>query len=117
MSINYEGKVFGSVSNSGSGEVGNETRFHYHQQGSIVWADYSGGDIARGSLLATVDEQGRLDMRYQHVNRRGELKTGICQSTPVTLPDGRCRLLEKWTWTCGDRSSGESMIEEFPVEL
>lgn len=117
MTINYEGKVFRSLSNSQSGEVGAETRFHYHQQGSIVWADYSGGDIAKGTLLATVDGQGCLDMRYQHVNHRGELKTGTCRSTPQVLPDGRYRLHEKWAWTCDDRNSGESVIEELPVEL
>ena len=28
------------------------------------------------------------------------------------LPDGRIRLHEKWQWTSGDLSSGESVIEE-----
>jgi hypothetical protein len=38
--------------------------------------------------------------------------TGICRSTPEILPDGRIRLHEKWQWTSGDRSSGESIVEE-----
>jgi len=38
--------------------------------------------------------------------------TGVCRSTPELLPDGRIRLHEKWQWTCGDRASGESIIEE-----
>src|SRR4029077_8110782 len=99
MKINYEGRIFGSVSNSSSGEVGEQTRFYYHQQGKVVWADYSGGSIAKGALLATVDEEGGLDMRYQHVNVRGQLMTGTCRSTLRILPDGRYRLHEKWAWT------------------
>jgi len=38
--------------------------------------------------------------------------TGICRSTPQTLADGRIRLHEKWQWTCGDLSLGESVVEE-----
>ena len=110
--MNYDGKVFKSVKNSDSGDVGSETVFHYHQDGNIVWAEYSGGNVVCGHLVAIRDNDGALDMRYQHVNSAGELMTGECRSTPELLHDGRIRLYEKWRWTCGDRSSGESVIEE-----
>ena len=38
--------------------------------------------------------------------------TGICQSTPELLPNGKLRLHEAWQWTAGDRSKGSSVIEE-----
>ena len=41
--------------------------------------------------------------------------TGECHSVPEILPDGRYRLREKWRWTCGDGSSGESVIEELAL--
>ena len=110
--INYDGRTFASVVNSATGEVSSETRFHYHQKDSLVWAEYAGGEIVRGQLIATVDEAGALDMRYQHVNRRGELMTGKCVSTPEITADGRLRLHEKWQWTSGDSSAGESIVEE-----
>ncbi|KAK3186551.1 hypothetical protein K4F52_004591 [Lecanicillium sp. MT-2017a] len=110
--VNYDGKIFASAANTANGEVGADTRFHYHQQGSIVWAEYSGGSIARGNLIATVLPDGSLDMRYHHVNTSGELMTGKCHATPETLGDGRLRMHEKWQWTAGDHSSGESTIEE-----
>ena len=75
-------------------------------------ADYSGGDIVSGHLIAICDSEGALDMRYHHVNTSGKLMTGVCRSTPEILTDGRIRLHEKWQWTSGDRSSGESIIEE-----
>ncbi|MFN7927544.1 MAG: n-acetylglutamate synthase, partial [Blastocatellia bacterium] len=45
----------------------------------------------------------------------GELMTGICISTPEVLTDGRLRLHESWQWTCGERASGESIVEEILV--
>jgi hypothetical protein len=100
------------VSNSDNGEVDSATVFHYHHEGGVVWATYRGGVIVFGSLIAKVDEDDRLDMRYQHLNSAGELMTGRCRSTPETLPDGRLRLREVWEWTSGDFSRGESIIEE-----
>jgi hypothetical protein len=78
----------------------------------IVWAEYAGGLIVKGSLIATVQADGVLDARYQHVNTSGELMTGQCRSTPEVLPDGRLRLHERWQWTSGDRSEGRSVVEE-----
>jgi hypothetical protein len=112
MPINYHQRTFRSVSNTDNGEVGAETIFHYRQQNNLVTATYEGGSIRYGSLIALVDEQGQLDMRYQHVNIQGELMTGRCHSVPELLPDGRLRLHETWQWTSGDLSSGQSVIEE-----
>ncbi len=112
MNISYDGRIFRPVSNSATGEVGDGTLFHYHQKGDVVWAEYSGGHILFGTLIAKVLEDGSLDMRYQHVNASRELMTGTCRSTPELLPDGPLRLHEKWQWTSGNLSSGESVIEE-----
>lgn len=110
--INYDNRKFASAKNSATGEVSQETIFHYHQKDDLVWAEYSGGAIIFGSLIAKVLENDSLEMRYQHLNEKGELMTGKCFSTPELLPDGRIRLYEKWQWTSGDFSSGESVIEE-----
>jgi len=108
----YDNKTFRSVTNTSNGEVSNETLFHYHQQDKVVWAEYAGGGILKGFLIAVVLESGLLDMRYEHVNTQGELMTGRCSSTPENLPDGRIRLYEQWQWTSGDESSGSSIVEE-----
>ncbi|WP_128544031.1 n-acetylglutamate synthase [Larkinella soli] len=108
----YDGKLFRSVTNTDNGEVDAATTFRYHQENSLVWADYSGGSIVKGFLMAKVGEDGSLDMVYQHLNTDGRFRNGICRSTPEVLPDGRLRLHERWQWTNGDGSSGESIIEE-----
>ena len=109
---NYDGRRFRSVANTANGEVGAGTVFEYHQDGDAVWATYRGGGVTLGTLVATVDGEGRLDMRYAHVNDAGALMTGVCTSTPEALPDGRLRLHETWRWTSGDGSSGTSTLEE-----
>ena len=79
MPIDYEGRVFRSISNSSNGEVSSATHFHYHQQERVVWAAYGGGEIALGTLIAKVNEDDSLDMRYQHLNVRGEF---MASATP-----------------------------------
>jgi hypothetical protein len=110
--INYDGRVFRPVQTGETGEADSGTTFRYFQDGDLVWAEYEGGSIAKGHLVAIADASGCLNMRYHHVNTSGELMTGICGSIPEVLPDGRLRLLEKWQWTSGDLSSGESILEE-----
>lgn len=110
--INYHGKRFRSVNNTENGEVGADTLFHYQQKGNVVFATYAGGQILQGNLVGRVNELGQIDMRYQHLNQQMELMTGQCLSTPEVLDNGKVRLHEKWQWTSGDGSAGESVIEE-----
>ena len=110
--IDYNDKRFRSVTNSATGEVGGDTVFYYHQSDNIVTAEFSGGEIVSGHLIAVCHGGGQLDMRYYHVNSRGELMTGVCRSTPEMLDDGRIRLHETWQWTSGNMSAGTSVLEE-----
>ena len=110
--INYDNKTFKTISTSPNGDSDDETIFEYQQEGDIVSATYSGGNIMFGHLLAIANKDGHLNMRYHHLNNNGELMTGICYSTPELMPDGKIRLHESWRWTSGDESEGESVIEE-----
>jgi hypothetical protein len=110
--INYNDKTFRSVSNSANGEVSEGTVFEYQQEGDLVSATYCGGSVVFGHLIGIVADSGEMDIRYHHLNILGQLMTGICQSAPVILPDGRIRLYERWKWTSGDESEGESVVEE-----
>jgi hypothetical protein len=112
MKINYNGKIFSPVQNSVNGETTAETIFKYNQNGKILTAEYSGGQIISGHLIGLVDENGNIDMRYHQVNINGELMTGICHSKPEILSNGKIRLYEEWKWTSGDKSGGKSILEE-----
>ncbi|GJM63807.1 n-acetylglutamate synthase [Persicobacter diffluens] len=110
--INYQNKKFKALQNSDTGEVSGETIFHYQQEGSRLWATYSGGAILEGHLMGKVDKDGRIEMVYHHRNREGELKSGVCHSMPEILKDGKIRLFEKWQWTFGGKERGTSILEE-----
>lgn len=110
--INYHNKTFVPIQNTENGESSSQTVFHYKQEGNILTSTYSGGEILKGQLIGLVDERGNIEMRYQQVNQKGELRTGKCSSKPEILANGKIRLHEKWEWTSGDRSKGESTLEE-----
>ncbi len=97
---------------SSNGETVEGSVFHYRQKDNIVTCNYYSINVKQGHLIAIVDKEGNLDMRYHQLNSRGELMTGKCVSRPQLLGNGKLRLYETWEWTSGDFSSGESIIEE-----
>ncbi|MDX1544507.1 MAG: n-acetylglutamate synthase [Christiangramia sp.] len=112
MKINYDNKKFRPLQNTKNGETSEETIFEYKQNGKILTSEYSGGKIQKGHLIGLVDENGNIQMRYHQVNTNGQLMTGICFSKPEILANGKIRLHETWEWTSGDKTRGESIIEE-----
>jgi hypothetical protein len=115
--INYNNKVFVSIENTKNGEVNKETLFYYHQKENIIWAEYHGGKIIKGFLVGYINENGKLFFHYEHINDEQIIRTGKCESEPVLLKDGRIELNEKWEWTNGDKSKGESKIIEKEKKL
>ena len=108
-----DGRRFGSVSNTADGEVGNDTTFHYRQDGEVVSASYAGGQVRRGELIGTRNDD-TLDFRYVHLNIDGETASGRCTSRIEVLDDGRLRLHETWAWE-SKPGDGTSIVEELPA--
>jgi hypothetical protein len=110
--INYYDRTFVSIENTANGEVSSKTTFRYKQEGNIISATYSGGEIVKGLLIGIANEDGCLEFRYNHVNTKNEIRGGECVSTPEILADGRIRLYEKWKWLDAEETEGNSIIEE-----
>jgi hypothetical protein len=110
--INYDGRIFVSIENTTNGEVSSKTYFEYKQEGNILSATYSGGEIMKGTLIGIVKEDGSLTFRYNHVNVQHAIRGGQCTSIPEILSDGRIRLHERWKWLDREQSEGESIVEE-----
>lgn len=62
--------------NSDNGEVSEQTVFTYHQDGNLLRAEYSGGDILKDSLIGNVIDSGALDYVYHQMNQNMQIKTG-----------------------------------------
>ena len=111
MKVSLHNRLFVTVSNSKNGEVDERTYYHYRQAGDVISAEYHGGSILQGFILGKISGEGFVIV-YQHLNENMEFRTGKCVSTPEMLADGRMRINQKWEWTNGDLSKGESAVEE-----
>jgi hypothetical protein len=108
----YNGRKMRLVSNTAGGDVPDGQVFEYRQDGARVWSVYHSAEARFGSLVASADAEGKLDLRYQQLDPKGTPRTGRCVTTPERLDDGRLRMLEVWQWTNGDGTRGESVLEE-----
>ena len=89
MKIDYNNRTFRVAGNDTQ-----VTHFNYFQKGNVVWGEYEGGGVTKGTLIAKVDDNGVLAMHYHHLNANMEFKLGKCTSTPKILDDGRIELFE-----------------------
>lgn len=86
--------------------------FHYRQVGSVLTCSYHFDKVLTGQLLGRVNPDGMINMVYQQINGKDQIRTGSCVSTPELMENGKLRLHEKWQWTNGDLSKGSSILEE-----
>ena len=61
--INFNNKTFLLIDNSEKGTVNSDTVFKYQQEGNLVTADYSGGTVVYGKIIAKLDDN-QLHMIY-----------------------------------------------------
>lgn len=110
--IDYNDRYFRVMENE-AGDVDDNTIFHYRQNDNTIWASYMGGEIKQGALVAKVFDDGYLEIRYHHITKSGQFRSGKGESKLEVLFDGRYRLYETWEWIAGESGKGESVVEEF----
>lgn len=110
--IDYDGRFFVPRENTENGEVDGQTLFRYHQSGTDFSAEYSGGDVKKGSMIGKVSDNGELDFFYHHLNMKDEIRAGKCHSVPAINAEGKIELHEEWQWLNGDCSCGRSVVVE-----
>jgi hypothetical protein len=106
--VNYDGRTF-RVGGQGTAPV---PQARYHQDGNLVWGEFAGGHVRRGSLAGTCSPDGTLDFAYCMVYDGGEIVSGRCHSTPQFLGDGRIRLSEEWERYVPHAGRGLSFLDE-----
>jgi hypothetical protein len=112
--VDYDGRSFRSRAGETAGPDGDGPVGHYRQHGDVVWAQFSGGAVLRGSLAGTCAPDGTLTLAYCQVLIDGQVVAGRCTTTPRVLDDGRLRLREQWQRFDDAGSAGVSYIEELP---
>lgn len=100
--INFNNKTFSLVVNSENGQVNNETIFKYQQDGDLVTADYYGGSILYGKIIAKIKNH-QLEMLYQCLTKHHELKAGKAIAEIDVTEQKKIRLKLNWEWL-GDKN-------------
>jgi hypothetical protein len=110
--INYDGRRFRKVTTDPAGAP----IARYHQDGDVVWAESSGGEVRRGAVVGTCAVDGVITIAYSMALTGGRVISGRCVSTPEVLADGRIRLHEEWERFAPHADSGVSVLEELPPD-
>ncbi len=109
MKINYDGMCFRSTEKH---QDGTSVTAAYHQDGDLVWAESSGGNVRHCLLAGVCGHDGVITIGYTMILNTGQLVIGHCVSQPELLEDGRIRLREEWQRYNPVADSGVSYIEE-----
>ena len=105
--FNFNNKTFSLLENSENGKVNSETIFKYKQDGDLVTADYYGGTIKYGKIIAHLNNN-TLNMLYQCITTEKELKAGKAIAE-ISLSKGNKIILKlNWEWLDGQKEKGIS---------
>ena len=105
--IDFNNKSFSLIDNSANGTVNHETTFLYKQDGTLVTADYYGGSIKYGKIIALL-EGNQLNMLYQCITTDNEMKAGKAIADISITPNNKIKLKLHWEWLGDKQDKGTS---------
>jgi hypothetical protein len=89
--------VFDMVSSTAS-DVSDETptRFHYRQDGALVWGEYTGDTVTQGRMVGRLVEN-RIEISFAHaLVSDGSVVMGSAVSVAESRDDGLIYLIEEF---------------------
>lgn len=110
-SFNLHNKTFATSTNSSAGQANANTIFSYKQEGELVTADYSGGGIRYGKIIAHLQDD-KLDMLYQCMTEDMELRAGKALAKISYDSNEKLVLSLNWEWINGGLEKGQSSYTE-----
>ncbi|MEN2414774.1 hypothetical protein [Flavobacterium mesophilum] len=109
--FNFNNKRFVLIQNSQSGQVNSETIFNYKQENNLITADYFGGTIKYGKIIAEL-QTDKLNMLYQCLTTDNQLKAGKATAQITLMENGKMKLTLNWEWLTDGNEKGESEYVE-----
>lgn len=98
------------VSTSENGVVDHNTIFHFRQKQDMIYAQYSGGQIAQGYLVGNLIGTS-ISFTYCQRQVDGVLDYGASKAI-LSYENGRLRITEKFEWASRPGKSGINILEE-----
>lgn len=112
MRVNLDGRRLLLTENSAAGvAAAGETVFDFRQDGTLFWASYGGGHIARGVLVGR-HEGGGARFWFQQLNEDGEFRAGTATSSITQDATGAVVMRDAWRYTEGAVGAGEAVLVE-----
>ncbi|RKN81047.1 hypothetical protein [Ulvibacterium marinum] len=108
---NFNNKKFTLLQNTDNGQVDSKTIFEYKQDGNLVTADYFGGSIKYGKIIAKL-KGNKLNMLYQCLTTDNELKAGKAVADITLSDNGKLKLSLVWEWLTDKNEKGRSEYVE-----
>ncbi len=105
--ISFNNKTFSLIENSQNGKTNSDTIFKYQQEGNLVTAEYFGGNIKYGKIIANLKDN-KLQMLYQCLTTDNELKAGKAIANISLNENGKIKLTLNWEWLDGKKEKGTS---------
>lgn len=109
-SFNLNNRTFILMDNSKCGKVDDQTIFKYRQKNNLVTADYSGGSIQEGRIVAQF-RNNRLHMLYNCITSDNELKAGKAMADVTRSREGKLILSLNWAWLETSKTGRSTYIE------
>jgi hypothetical protein len=111
LPIDFNNKTFSLIENSENGKVNTSTIFEYKQEDDLVTAEYFGGTIKYGKIIAILQDQ-QLDMLYQCITIDNELKAGKAVADITFTENEKLKLSLHWEWLGDKKEMGTSLYIE-----
>jgi hypothetical protein len=105
--FDFNKKTFALVQNTEGGQVNAETAFKYKQKGNLVTADYAGGNVIYGKIIAHL-KGDTLDVLYQCLTTDNQLKAGKAVAKASWTKEGKIHLSLNWEWLNDGKTKGQS---------
>jgi len=108
--IQLANKKFSLVSESNVHDVGTKTLLTVNQEGELIFGEYTGGKVVKGSFIAKLSPKNTFERYFHHYNDSGRLVSGKSLGSIEILRDGRVRLKE--SWDLDSHFSGNAIYDE-----
>ncbi len=105
--FNFNNKRFVLIENSENGQVNKETVFNYKHDDNLITADYFGGTVKYGKIIAELKED-KLNMLYQCLTTDNQLKAGKAIAQISLTENGKIKLSLDWEWLTNGNDKGQS---------
>jgi len=98
------------IETAGNGVVNELTIFEFSQNDNIVSATYSGGQILKGYLVGTLN-QNKLVFSYCQLQTNGRMDNGQSECD-ILIENNKIKLIEHFTWVSKNGEMGINIFQE-----